>query len=306
MKKPNVIITGSNGMLGKDIVSLFSNKERFNLHGINRSKKDNKKVYQHACDLTDFNKAISILNELNPDIIIYCAANVNVDACEKDKEYALKLNAYAAQALASYKPVKTKFVYISTDSIFDGIKGNYTEEEIENPLNYYAYSKLQGEKLVLKENPNTIVIRTNIYGFHIPEGNSLVEWALNNLKYNNKILGFKDVYFNPVYTKQLAKVIFNLIGIDFNGMVNVGCEKGLNKYEFLIKLARKFNLDSSLISESSVDGISFKAKRPKNTILNLTKLKNIINYEIEIDDGINEMYNDYIEQAFIKGGLKCE
>lgn len=294
--KKKVLITGSNGMLGKDIEYLFQSSDEFEVFGINRTV-DKKLDSNHsiACDITNFKELDIILNRIIPDIIIHCAANINVDGCEQDKEYAYKLNVKSTNILSSYNPNSTKFIYISTDSVFDGKDGNYSEQNRTNPLNYYAITKFQGEQIALENNKNTIVIRTNIYGFHKSEGNSLVEWALKNLKNLNEISGFNDVYFNPLYTKQLAKIIINLVKRDFKGIIHTGCDEFITKNEFLIELAKKFKLNTMLINGVSVETKIFNATRPKNTTLCTDELKSLINFEVSISQGLEELYYDYQE-----------
>lgn len=296
MARKNILIAGSNGMLGKDMVRVFTYKNLYNVYGISRAKSRQSDITEYTCDLTDFKSTKEILEEINPDIIINCAANINLDSCEKDKESSYITNAEVSGNLASYKPLETKYIYISTDSVFDGISGNYKEDDETNPLNYYAYTKLEGERSSLKQNPNSIIIRTNIYGFNIPAKNSLVEWALNNFKTNNGISGFKDVYFNPLYTKQLAEVSYRLIKSNFKGLINVGCKQKLSKYEFLVKLSNQFGINSNLIRNSSVDTMNFKTERPKNTTLNTEKIQNLISINLDIDDGIQELYEDYMNK----------
>lgn len=296
MKRKNVLITGSNGMLGKDMVRIFTSKNLYNVYGLNRTEKKQFDIKEYVCDLTDFRMTREVLEEINPDIIINCAANINLDSCEKDRESSYKINAEVAGMLASYKPLETKYIYFSTDSVFDGISENYKEDDETNPLNYYAYTKLEGERLSLEQNPNSIVIRTNIYGFNIPGRNSLVEWALNSLKANNEISGFKDVYFNPLYTKQLAEVSYRLIKSNFKGLINVGCKQKLSKYDFLVKLSNQFGINPNLIRSTSVDSMNFNSKRPKNTTLNTEKVQNLISINPNIDDGIQELYQDYMSQ----------
>lgn len=300
--KRKVLITGSNGMLGKDIVDEMFNKNEFDIYGISRSQQINSKIKEYICDLIDFKKVKEILDEIDPDIIIHCAANVNVDSCEKNKKAAYQINSEATRVLAAYEPSKVKFIYISTDSIFNGDKGNYSENDRPDPLNYYGFTKLEGERLVLQENLNSIIIRTNIYGFHKPTlEKSLVEWALKEFEESSAISGFYDVFFNPVYTKQLAKEIYNLIHLDFRGTINIGCKERISKYEFLVKLAEVFNIEKMLVNKSSIENTSFEAKRPKNTTLNMRKLNNTINRELKIEAGLKELFNDYNETDFIWG-----
>lgn len=294
MKKERVLIAGSSGMLGKDIVHSLLFEKKYDVFGISRSTFDKAKILEYSCNLTNFDMVKKILTEVKPDILINCAANVNVDSCERNKSYAYKINAEVARALAAYIPHHAKYIYISTDSVFDGTKGDYAEDDEPYPLNHYAFTKLEGERLVLKEKPKSIIIRTNIYGFHIPSGKSLVEWAIEKLKQNEIILGFEDVYFNPVYTKQLSRAICKLIHIDYEGLINIGCKEKLSKYDFLINLANIFNIKTNLIKKSRVSQVGFMAKRPKNTILDIKKINKIVNTGFSIENGLQELYNDFL------------
>lgn len=301
--KKKILIVGSNGMLGKDITSFFTANNDYEVYTINRNKDFKVKAENsYICDIRNEDELKGILGQITPNIIIHCAAIVNVDECEKDKDRAFRVNAKSAEILAAYNPNETKLVYISTDSIFDGFNGNYNEGDVVNPLNYYAQSKHEGEKLAMGMNDNCLIIRTNIYGFHENEGMSLAEWALNNIKEGNSISGFNDVYFNPLYTKQLAKAIFELISIDYKGIINTGCENFVSKYDFLIMLSEVFNIDRKLINASSVEDINFTAKRPKNTTLNVNKFKNLIGYEFNLGNGLEEFKKDYEEYLIRKGG----
>lgn len=293
-----VLITGSNGMLGKDIVQLLTLAGSYDVFGMNRkhdsSLAEGKSV---VCDITNFNELQMIVEEIQPNIIIHCAAMVDVEGCEKNKEYADKINVDSTRQLATFKPESTKFVYISTDSVFDGQDGGYDEDTAKNPINYYATTKSLAEAVVESVNRNSIIIRTNIYGFHKDRGKSLVEWALNELLERRKISGFNDVYFNPVYTKQLARIVFELLKINYSGIIHVGADNPISKYEFLRRLALKFKVDPELVDSISVDDISFNAKRPKNTSLSTRKLQKLLNCEINIDDGLHELLRDYLERS---------
>ena len=246
------------------------------------------------CDISDNQILNDVLLKVQPNIIINCAAIVNVDQCEEDKEFAFRVNSKVNEVLALCNTNKAKLVYISTDSIFNGEKGNYSETDDVEPLNYYAETKLKGEQLILKNNKEALIIRTNIYGFH-SEGaqSSLCEWAISNLNENISINGFEDVYFNPLYTKQLAQIVYELIQIDCKGIINVASNNYLSKYEFLIYLCDVFGFDRKLIKKDKIDNFVFKAKRPKNTTLNIKRLNSIGKYDISIINGLNMLKSDY-------------
>src|SRR3954447_24156995 len=163
MKK--VLVTGASGMLGSRIAEYIQQSATFEVYGVGRKNIIRKYKYCQL-DLLDKDAVKEVLNELNPDTIIHCAANVNLNDCEVNKENANSLHIEATKTLASFKSGECKIIYISTDSVFDGVKGDYTETDQPSPLNYYALSKLMGEEKLAQVNPNFLVLRTNLYGFH--------------------------------------------------------------------------------------------------------------------------------------------
>ena len=294
-----VLITGSSGMLGKDIVEILSNNINCSVYGFSRTVNPRfGDDHQVIGDLTDFEFLSSSLEKINPDVIIHCAAIVNVDECETNKRVAEALHRDVTGILARYKSGSTRFIYISTDSVFDGQKGGYTEEDIPNPINYYAKTKRDGEIAVLANNHNAVVIRTNIYGFHLEHGKSLVEWAINNLKQGKSISGFTDVYFNPVYTKQLGEVIKDIIPAKhFKGVLNVTSKEYCNKYEFLLRIAQQFNFNPNLVVKNSVRNFKFLAPRPINTTLNTYLLSSVFGRALTLQDGVSALKKDYERES---------
>ncbi|KGI39720.1 dTDP-4-dehydrorhamnose reductase family protein [Clostridium tetani] len=297
MNNKRVLITGSTGMLGKSVVKILKQEKGFDIYGISRNISKEDDYYRKiSIDLTNSNLLRNTIEGIKPNIIIHCAANVDVDNCESNKEYTYNLHVNSTKILASYNSTDTKFIYVSTDSVFDGKSGNYNEEDRVNPLNYYAKTKLEGEKVAIEHNPNTVVIRTNIYGVHSLKGKSLAEWAIEKLSDNNNINGFTDVYFNPVYVGQLARVIKGLCKeVDYNGMLNVGSDKYISKHEFLKELAKVFNYPNKLIGQSSIEEVKFSGLRPKNTTLNTEKLRSLYSKVPNLVLGLEEMKKDFIK-----------
>ena len=290
-----ILVTGSSGMLGKDIVEILSNNINCSVYGISRTVNSRfSSDHQVIGDLTNLKFLSNSLCKIKPDVIVHCAAIVNVDECETNKRAAEMLHRDVTEILARYKSGLTRFIYISTDSVFDGQEGNYTEEDIPNPINYYAKTKRDGEIVVLENNSNAVVIRTNIYGFHLESGKSLVEWAIDNFKQEKSISGFTDVYFSPVYTKQLGGIIRDIIPAKyFKGILNVASKEYRSKYEFLLHIAKQFNFNTSLITKNSVKKFKFLAPRAVNTTLNTNLLKRVFDKVLTLQDGLSELSRDY-------------
>ena len=290
MKK--ALVTGSSGMLGSDAARALT-AHGWEVCGISRRRHpDLPLVQQIQADLTDGSGLDRLLGAVAPDLIVHCAAIVNVDACEDDREAAEALHVRAGARLAAFNPGRTRMVYISTDSVHAGEKGDYSETDEPRPCNTYGASKLEGERACLEADPRALVLRTNIYGRHFDKRSSLAEWALGQFEQGREIKGFEDVFFNPAHTGQLAALLPTLVAADTRGVLNVGSGEAVSKYEFLRRLAKRFGHSEKLVLRESVDTIRFAAKRPRNTSLNLERLRSILGWVPSLEDGFAQLYKN--------------
>ena len=132
---------------------------------------------------------------------MHCAAATNVDWCEDNPKQAEAINVQATADLAEIAAaLNARFVYISTDSVFDGKRGDYAETDEPAPLNVYARSKLAGEQETLRLNAAAIVVRVSIYGWNAQKKESLAEWVLRRLEEGSDVPGFTDVFFTPSWS----------------------------------------------------------------------------------------------------------
>lgn len=284
-----ILITGFTGMLGQSIVKKLAQRSNFQLYGIARN--ENKKldnVQQIVGDLMLPN-FIKSLQFVNPDIIIHTSALVNLNLCQTENQLAERANIEAGKSLATLFP-EAHFIYISTDAVFDGTKGNYSEDMDTNPVNYYAYTKRAGEAAIQAVSKHALILRTNIYG-HKNNKKSLFDWAYEQLKQGQSINGFEDVFFNPLYTEQVAEIIDKII-TDYpltTGIFHLGSQEKLNKYEFLKLISKVFNLNEDLITPSSIKAIPMNVNRPLNTTLNTTKINTLLKKQYSIIEGLNAL-----------------
>lgn len=287
-----ILITGSTGMLGSDLVRKLTQFSEYEIYGLGRSMNMAlSKSNQFTIDLARPFSPESI--PVKPDVIIHTAAITDLNLCERDPELADRVHVQASKTVASLAGKNTKFIYISTDSVFDGKKGNYSEDDIPNPLNQYARSKLRGEQAVLETNVGiTHILRTNIYGFHTPIKNSLAEWAYAQLKNGNTISGFTDITFNAVFTGQLVGVIQYLIANSVkDAIVNVGSKTSMSKHAFLDRFRKSIGVSDSLLKAAVSTDFPSALERPKDTSLNISRLSNF--YPVpEFEDGIREWIQD--------------
>ncbi len=160
---------------------------------------------------------------------------------------------------------KIRLIHVSTDAIFNGERGGYSEDSSPDPINFYAKTKLEGEKFVSSKTSDYVVIRTNFYGLS-SNGNGLLNWILRNLVNKKKFMGFDDVVFNPLWVGNLAECLVRLADIPYTGILNVAGNQTLSKYEFAITVAENLGYKDAKIKKVSSDQMpSLVARRPKKT-----------------------------------------
>jgi len=273
-----VLVIGA-GFLGENIMEKFKNHMviQTNLTKINKNS--------HILDITDEKQVIDCFHDVKPSIVINCAANTNIDFLEINTTTAYSINGEGARNIAvTCKKSDIRLVHISTDGIFDGINGNYTEEDKPNPINVYAKSKVIGEENIMKNCLNHVIVRTNFYGNH-PKGKSLFNNILSKLKNREQFTGFDDVIFSPLEVSNLSDIISDVTFSNYSGILNLSSNESISKYQFCCKIADAFGFDSNLIKKGSIEDVGFIAKRPKNTSLDNTKSKQFIKSKImSLDD----------------------
>lgn len=267
-----LLITGASGLLGLNLAL-----EALNYHqviGVDRSRLTGLPFELVSADLLERSVVDRVLDTVQPDWLIHCAALANLEACEVDPELARCLNATLPGNLAAACKVRAvKMVHISTDAVFDGNKADlYIEEDKPNPLSFYAETKFQGEQAVLSANSNAIVARVNFYGFSLDGKRSLAEFYINNLIAGDIVKGFSDVAFNPTFVGDLADLLLRMLEKDLRGVYHTVTAEVMSKYAFGVKLARRFRWDESLISPDSVERSGLTARRAHNLGLSVHKL----------------------------------
>jgi dTDP-4-dehydrorhamnose reductase len=290
----SVLITGISGMLGMAVYRHFKQLNSYKIFGISRNKNFRLEGAEILIgDLTSKDFLNSIQSQ-KFNSIIHCSAEVNVNLCEIDKELAYKANVSATELLFSLLD-SDNYIYISTDAVFDGKVGNYTEDSLVNPLSYYAETKLLGEEAVKNNAINHYILRTNIYGFNIPMKKSLFEWGYTELKDGKTINGFSNMYFNPMYVGQLAEIIEKIVASDIEfGIYNVATNKKISKHDFLLKITKEFDFSKQDVNRIEFNQNDFVAPRALNTTLDNSKVRMAFkDFDFSIDSGFSMLRNDF-------------
>lgn len=262
---PSVVVTGAAGLLGRVVSATFT-RGGWSVTRLVRQSDDSCPEEQIDVDLTDREALRSKLTGRQFDACVHCAALTSLRTCEANPDYARAVHVTATADLVSILDTPT-FVYISTDSVFDGRKGMYREEDECRPLNHYARTKQAGEQEV-QRHPGGVVLRTNLYDIRMPIGNSLAEWAFQSLSRQDRFHGYGDVVFSPLHTSQLADAVVRIAAAGLGPRIlHVGADSALSKYEFIVRLGRVFQQSTACVEEVSGRVSAAEIQRPLNTSL---------------------------------------
>jgi dTDP-4-dehydrorhamnose reductase len=263
------LITGAGGFLGATVLFEGRAAGREVIASYHEKPVRGEGVRAKPADLSRPGAAYELLVSLRPAWVINCAGLANVDACEKNPALARELNVDLPRALAAAcKEWNARLLHVSTDSVFDGERGGYTEADTPAPVNVYAQTKLEGESEVLEQLPDALVVRTNFVGFSAEGKTGLADWIIRDLSQGKRIPGFADVIFSPLVANDLARVLFEMMDHNLSGLFHVAGSSPVSKLEFAHMLARELELDEKLIQPARLADAHFEARRPKNTALN--------------------------------------
>jgi dTDP-4-dehydrorhamnose reductase len=267
-----LLITGAGGMLGANLVldALAVGHQVIAVdyqHPVRHPQ-----VRSASVDLSRPGSAQKLLAEHRPEWVIHCAAATEVDACEADPAMAFRLNRdMAGQVALAARAVDARLVHISTDAVFDGERGGYTEDDEPRPVNVYGESKQEGELAVRAEYPQALVVRTNIYGWNAQPKLSLAEWFLARLESGQECPGFTDAWFTPILVNDLADRLLQMLERGIEGLYHVAGRECITKFEFGRRLAERFGLDGDLVRPTGQGEAILRAKRGSRLCLDCGK-----------------------------------
>ncbi len=284
MKK--VLVTGSNGLLGQKLISLYLKRNDVSLVAIARgeNRAPEKEGYQYvSCDLTSEEDIRKVIAETEPDVVIHTAAMTNVDACELNPEECQRANVDAVQFLVdALRELKNNphLIHVSTDFIFDGSHGPLSEEEVPAPVSIYGQSKLDAEELVKDSGLDHAILRTVLVYGVVPDmsRSNIVLWAKGALDKGTKINVVNDQFRTPTLAEDLAMGCMLAEQKHAKGIYNISGEEFMSIYELVTRVARFWKLNESLINPVDSTTFTQPAKRPPVTGFIIDKARKDLGY----------------------------
>jgi len=289
-----ILITGCHGLLGQSVLKMFlksTDSEILATAKENKTFLDLSGFDYTMLDITVRSDVKNLVIYFRPDVIINTAAFTNVDACELNRELAWRVNVEGVRNLVhSARRVDAKLIHISTDYIFDGKNGPYTEDAIPNPINYYGRTKLASENEIKIGGIRFAILRTNVlYGVGKNVKSNFALWLYNKLSSGERIKVVTDQVGNPTYVDDLSFAILKVVEFDKEGVYNVGGRDFVDRYTFAVKFAEIFGFDKELITPVKTSELNQIAQRPLKSGLITLKAEAELGLKPHgIEDGIRE------------------
>lgn len=268
-----VLVTGGSGLLGSRIVEALSGEDKV-FYTFNRNRAKIGLGTPVQLDVSS-RQSLKKIAAIRPEIVFHTAAVTNVDYCESNREEAFAVNVEGARHVAlACREANAKMVHLSTDYVFDGKRGDYSEDDKPNPINYYGLTKLESEKIVASVLEEFAIARTTvIFGWNRKwqKKRNFATWVVQSLRGGKTVPLVTDQFSSPTLAENLADALVELASGGKRGTYNVVGNDCLSRFEFGLEIADAFCLDPGLIKPVKSEELGQAAPRPKRNCLSNKK-----------------------------------
>jgi dTDP-4-dehydrorhamnose reductase len=270
-----VLVIGGSGFIGQYLMSQLRDKPEYQVSGTYNSR-----MVRDGCgnwykvDLTEERGLDRVFELVNPQVVVLLAAMADVGACQRDYQLATNLNFFGTKNVTSLcDTYRARLVFLSTEYVFDGARGNYREDETPAPTTHYGQTKWEAEQAVSQCSSSWSVIRTSlVYGWPAwADRSNLVTRVIDNLTRGRPAYGYTDQYRSPVYVEDLAQGIVQVMEEDYSGVTHLGGPDWAHMGQFVKAVAEHFQLDSSLVVQGESTAPGADGSRPSLLGLDSTR-----------------------------------
>ena len=272
-----ILITGATGLLGKALIENRSNDDEIVATYMGDYTMDDYEGIKYLkLDILDLEGTLCLFKDFKPEIVIHTASIGSPDYAEKHRKKTKDVNVMGTQRVLSIcEQYSAKFIYISSNGIYDGERAPYGEDSRAEPINYYGEVKLQGETVTKQAKIQHAIVRPILmYGWNHPfERSNIVTQAILKLQKNEAMHAYDDVYANPLFNYSCARAIWEIIKKEKYDVFNIAGAERVSIYQLLGKVAEIFDLDANLIKPVQQGFFNELVKRPKDTSFKTEKME---------------------------------
>lgn len=280
-----ILLTGANGFVGawlaRDMIHAGYDVMATGSRDCRLPFKNTPHFQYREMELKDPGSIEKVCREFQPDLILHSGAMSRPDACELNKELAFAINVKSTGFLLEQANLfKSRFIFLSSDFVFDGKSGPYKEEDIPCPVNYYGQTKYEAEKIVMGLPQGWAIVRTIlVYGKPIVPRSYLLNIVEEKLKKGEEYRLVNDQFRSPTYAGDLVAGIMEILKREAAGIFHLSGEEIMTPYEMGMEMARQMGLDTSLLIPVTAQTFKEPAKRPASTSFILDKAKRELGYQ---------------------------
>ena len=266
-----LLLTGGGGFVGGNIIRESSGAP-FEVHAVELEEAPCRRdhLVWHVANLLDPDLLGVIFARVRPEVVVHTAAASDIDFCEAHPEEARRLNTEVTRVLVDLcRERNSRLIYFSSDSVFDGERGNYAEEDEPGPLNVYARTKVASETMVRKDLENSVVVRPSLV-LGLPAlgtGNSFLQRMRTSLKEGRQVAFPREEIRSPVDVVTLSRAVLELAGNDYRGFLHLAGNDRLSRYDMALRVARRLGYPAEVVVDSKPIVASGRARRPRDVSL---------------------------------------
>jgi dTDP-4-dehydrorhamnose reductase len=283
-----VLITGVSGFIGSHLFCNHpDNVEIWGTYLDSQAIGDAARMLR--VDLRDPFSVERILDGVQPDVLIHCAAYSQVALCEKAPTAAWEVNSRVTADIARLCAARNvRLVFLSSDMLFDGTKGNYRETDDPNPINFYGWTKFGAERRILEQHSDAVIVRVNLtYGAPFNGGHSFSQEVIETVRSGNPYYLFSDQYRSFISVKNLAECLWELASAKFVGILHLGGPEAADRVTFARKLADRVGLNTDLLIPVTAEQVHPQVPYPKNNTFDLSLAQSLLKTPLlSLDEGL--------------------
>jgi dTDP-4-dehydrorhamnose reductase len=288
--KKKLLITGSGGFVAGS--AIFQAIDNWHVYRIDRQDTPGgqKNINFYSMDLNDRQSLEDLFNQIQPDAVIHTAALADIDFCQSHHEEAEKINIKVTQNLANLCiKIKARLIFCSTDTVFDGLKGFYDEEDEPGPVNFYAETKIRAEKIIKEKISNAVIARLSlVMGLPIMgRGNSFLARTIEKLTNGEKVKFPENEIRTPIDVITTGRALVELAGNDYCGILHLSGNDRITRYEMAQRIVQRLGYSPDMITPTNSNAMPGRAPRPDDVSLNNAKARETINTPMQsLSDGL--------------------
>jgi len=289
-----ILVTGASGFVGGSV--LHHAPGDWAVHACSRSAIAGApaNVTHHNFDLADIAKTAEVLAAVKPDVILHIAAIANIDYSEANQAEAASVNTETTGRLARLAAEHgARFIFCSTDNVFDGVDGFYNEDALVSPVNFYGRTKVAAEVLAHEALENCVIARVAlVIGLPIMgSGNSFLIKMEESLREGKEIQIPENEVRSPVDVITLGKSLLELAGNDFNGTINLAGSTCLNRFDMAKRIAAKLGYSENLVIATNSNALEGRAPRPNDVSLDNALAKETLKTPMrDLDEALDMIF----------------